>query len=75
MHGESRYAYKHEIKRRESDRAVYARKTKTGAIKVHHVKNRRRRLRIALTLRHVKNEVIKLLHKEGRLNVHDLRNT
>jgi hypothetical protein len=72
MHGESRYAYKHEIKRRESDRAVYARKTKTGAIKVHHVKNRSRRLRIALTFRHVKNKVIGMMHREGRLNVHNL---
>ena len=67
MHGESRYAYKHEIKPRESDRVVYARKTKTGTIKVDHVKNLRRRLRIALTFRHVKKEVVQMMHRKGHL--------
>ena len=59
LHGESRYAYKHEIKRRERDRAVYARRTNEGDLKVHHVRNIRRKMRMAVTFRRIKDEVIK----------------
>ena len=61
MHGESRYAYRHEIKRREKDRAVYATKNAAGNLKIKSVKNLERKTRISLTFRHVKDEATKRL--------------
>ena len=65
MHGESRYAYKHEIKRRKTDRAVYATKKESGDFKVKSVKHLERKTRISLTFRRVKDEVTQRLYKEG----------
>ena len=65
MHGESRYAYGHEIKRREKDRAVYATKNADGKLEIKSVKNLERKTRISLTFRHIKDEATKRLHKEG----------
>ena len=65
MHGESRYAYRHEIKRREKDRAVYASKNADGKLEIKSVKNLERKTRISLTFRHVKDEATKRLYKEG----------
>ena len=61
MHREGRYAYKHEMTRRLTDRVVYAKQT-TNAMKVIKVRNVKRKLRIALTFRHVKEEVIRQKH-------------
>ena len=62
MHREGRYAYKHEMQRRMIDRAVYAKKLKNGMMKVSKVRNLKRKLRIALTFRRVKDEVIHAKH-------------
>ena len=64
MNGESRYAYKHEIKRRKTDRAVYAKKNESGDFKVNSVKHLERKTRISLTFRRVKDEVTRRLYKE-----------
>ena len=65
MHGESRYAYKHEIKRRKTDRAVYATRKESGDFKIKSVKHLERKTRISLTFRRVKDEVTQRLYKEG----------
>ena len=65
MHGESRYAYRHEIKRRDKDRAVYATKNAAGKLEIKSVKNLERKTRVSLTFRHVKDEATKRLYKEG----------
>ena len=65
MHGESRYAYGHEIKRREKDRAVYATKNADGKLEIKSVKNLERKTRISLGFRRVKDEATKILYKEG----------
>ena len=62
MHREGRYAYKHEMQRRFKDRAVYAKTTKKGTTKVWKVRNLKRKLRIALTFRRVKDSVIAAKH-------------
>ena len=64
MHGESRYAYKHEIKRRKKDRVVYGSIDDNGKLQLKSVKNLERKTRISLTFRRVKDEVTKWLYKE-----------
>lgn len=65
MHREGRYAYKHEMQRRYTDRMVYAKQTKKGTMKVFKVRNIKRKERIAITFRHVKQSVIDVKNTGG----------
>jgi hypothetical protein len=67
MHREGRYAYKHEMKRRLSDRVAFAKLTKKKEMKVWRVRHLKRRERIAITFRHVKGEVVEAKHRGSRV--------